>query len=95
MKYDFQQLLLKGFSLGAGVFAAGKRYGDAANSFSDGAYARLDLMAAYRFKAGPTRLTAQINVNNVTDTKYFMQRAVWSNSPAEPLMVFGSLRLEL
>lgn len=95
LKYDFQQDVLNGLSIGAGVYAAGRRYGDAANSFSDGAYARLDLMAAYRFNVGPTRLTAQVNIHNVTDTEYFIQRAAWSNNPAEPLMVFGSLRLEL
>lgn len=94
LKYDFQQEMLRGFSFGAGIYAAGRRYGDAANSYSDGAYARLDLMAAYRFNVGPTRLTAQLNLNNVTNTQYFIQRAVWSNNPAEPLMAFGSIRLE-
>lgn len=94
LKYDFQPAWLKGFSVGAGVYAADKRYGDAANSFSDGAYARLDLMAAYRFNVGPTKLTTQININNVTDTEYFIPRAVWSNVPAEPLMAFGAVRLE-
>lgn len=94
MKYDFQHERLRGFSFGAGIYAADRRFGDAANSYSDDAYARLDLMAAYRFNVGPTRLTAQLNLNNVTDTEYFIQRAAWSNNPAEPLMAFGSLRLE-
>lgn len=94
LKYDFQQAELQGLSVGAGVYAAGRRYGNAANSFSDGAYARLDLMAAYRFKLGSTRLTTQLNINNVTDTEYFLPRATWSNMPAEPLMVFGSVRLD-
>lgn len=95
LKYDFQQAFLKGFSFGSGVFAADKRFGDSANSFSDGAYARVDMMAAYKFQIGPTRLTTQININNVTDTEYFLlanNRA--QNKPAEPLTVMGSLRLE-
>ncbi len=95
LKYDFQQAFLKGFSFGAGVFAADKRFGDSANSFSDGAYARVDMMAAYKFNIGPTRLTTQVNINNVTDTEYFLlpnDRA--RNIPAEPLSVFGSIRLE-
>jgi iron complex outermembrane receptor protein len=94
LKYDFQEEFLHGFSVGAGVYTADKRYGDAANSYSDGAYARLDLMAAYRFKVGPTRLTTQLNINNVAGTKYWVPRASWSNVPAEPLMAFGSVRLE-
>jgi len=94
LKYDFQQEMLRGFSVGAGIYAAGLRYGDTANSFYDDAYARLDVMAAYRFNIGKTRLTAQVNVNNVSDTQYYIQRASWSNNPADPLMAFGSLRLE-
>ncbi len=95
LKYDFQTDLLKGFSFGAGVFAADKRFGDNANSFSDGAYARIDMMAAYKLNIGPTRLTTQVNINNVTDTEYFLlanNRA--QNLPAEPLTVVGSIRLE-
>ncbi|WP_415878154.1 TonB-dependent siderophore receptor [Methylomonas sp. TEB] len=94
MKYDFQQDFLKGFSVGAGIYAAGLRYGDRDNSFYDDAYARLDLMAAYRMNIGKTRLTAQVNINNVSSTQYYIQRATWSNNPAEPLMAFGSIRLE-
>jgi iron complex outermembrane recepter protein len=94
LKYDFQQAPLQGFSAGAGVFAASSRQGDAANSFHDGSYARLDLFGAYSHKIGPTRLTAQVNINNVTDTEYFILRDRARNLPAEPLMVFGSLRLE-
>ncbi|WP_198014586.1 TonB-dependent siderophore receptor [Methylobacter marinus] len=94
LKYDPQQAFLRGFSFGAGVFAADKRYGDNANSFSDAAYARVDVMAAYKFNIGPTRLTTQVNINNVTDTEYFTLRQRSQNIPAEPLTVLGSIRLE-
>lgn len=94
LKYDFQQAPLNGFSVGAGIFAASKRQGDAANSFHDGPYARLDLFGAYRHKIGPTHLTAQVNINNVTDTEYFILRDRARNLPAEPLTVIGTLRLE-
>jgi iron complex outermembrane receptor protein len=94
LKHDFQSNRLKGLSAGAGIYAAGKRYGDAANSYSDDAYARLDLFAAYRTKIGPSSLVAQVNINNVTDTEYYNLRARWSNLPAEPLTVLGTIRLE-
>ncbi len=94
LKYDPQQTFLRGFSFGAGVFAADKRFGDNQNSFSDGAYARVDVMAAYKFNIGPTRLTTQVNINNVTDTEYFTLRRRGQNIPAEPLTVLGSIRLE-
>ncbi|CAG0992300.1 Metal-pseudopaline receptor CntO [Myxococcaceae bacterium] len=94
LKYDFQEDLLKGLSLGGGVFVADRRYGDVRNSFYDPGYARLDLYAAYRHKLGPTSLTTQLNLNNVTDTEYFNMRSRTNNQPAEPLTVIGSLRLE-
>ncbi len=94
LKYDFQQTFLKGFSFGAGVYAADKRFGDNQNSYFDGAYARVDLMAAYKFNIGSTRLTTQLNINNVTDTEYFTLRRRANNIPAEPLTVLGSIRLE-
>lgn len=94
LKYDFNEGMLKGFSLGTGVYTAGKRYGDPENSFSDGAYARLDLMAAYKKKLGTTMLTTQININNVNDAEYYSLRARRYNLPADPLSVMGSIKLE-
>lgn len=94
LKYDFQQQPLQGLSLGGGVYLADRRFGDAGNSFSDEGYARVDLYAAYRYKLGPTNLTAQLNLNNITDTEYFILRSRANNLPAEPLTVIGSLRLE-
>ncbi|MCE7915926.1 MAG: TonB-dependent siderophore receptor, partial [Nitrosomonas sp. PRO4] len=94
LKYDFNDDWLKGFSIGAGVFAAGRRFGDATNSYFDGSYARVDLMVAYRKKLRGTTLTAQLNINNVNDTEYFILRNRRSNLPGEPLMVMGSMRLQ-
>ncbi len=95
LKYDFNDGLLKGLSLGGGVYAAGRRYGDQANSYFDDAYARVDLMAAYKKKLGDMTLTTQLNVNNVNDARYFagLRRAA-TNLPAEPLTVMGSIKLE-
>lgn len=94
LKYEFQQVPLQGFSAGGGVFAASKREGDAANSFHDGSYARLDLFGAYRHKIGPTIFTTQLNINNVTGTEYFTLRDRARNLPAEPLTVIGSIRID-
>jgi iron complex outermembrane receptor protein len=95
LKYDFNSGLLNGFSVGTGVYTAGRRYGDPENSYSDGAYARLDLMASYKMKlANDTKLTTQINLNNVNDAEYYSLRARRYNLPAEPLSVIGSVKLE-
>jgi len=94
LKYDFNYGMLNGFSMGAGVYTASRRFGDPENSYSDGAYARLDLMAAYKKKLGDTLLTTQVNINNVNDAEYYSMRARRYNLPAEPLTVMGSIKLE-
>jgi iron complex outermembrane recepter protein len=94
LKYDFNDGFLKGLSLGCGVYTAGRRFGDAENSYFDKSYARLDLMAGYKRKFNDMTLTTQVNINNVNDAEYFILRRARGNLPAEPLTVMGSLRLE-
>jgi iron complex outermembrane receptor protein len=90
-KYD----LTSRFSVGAGLFTVGRREVDEDNSAQLPGYVRLDAMAAYRWQLGGGRLTAQLNLNNLTDEKYF-ETAFNRNSiiPGDPLLVFGSLRFE-
>ena len=94
LKYDFKDGPLKGFMLGSGVYATGQRFGDNANSYSDAAYARLDLMAGYKMKLAGKTLTTQLNINNVNGAEYFILRRARGNLPAEPLNVMGSIKLE-
>lgn len=95
LKYDFNDGFLKGLSLGGGVYAAGRRFGDQANSYFDDAYARVDLMVAYKKRLGDMNLTTQLNINNVNDARYFGNlRRSSSNMPAEPLTMMGSIKLE-
>lgn len=94
LKYDFKDGPLKGFMLGSGVYASGQRFGDNANSYSDAAYARLDLMAGYKMKLAGKTLTTQLNINNVNGAEYFILRRARGNLPAEPLNVMGSIKLE-
>jgi iron complex outermembrane receptor protein len=57
-------------------------------------------MAAYRFRVGPTRMTAQVNVDNILDKTYYKSTDIIDGNPrgritvAEPLTVLGSIRLE-
>lgn len=94
LKYSFDDETLRGLSLAGGVYAGSSRWGDAANSYFDDGYARLDLAAAYKFELAGASLTARLNVQNVTDEKYFFMRSRWSNMPAAPRVVMGSLRVD-
>jgi iron complex outermembrane receptor protein len=66
LKYDVNYGMFKGLSFGAGVYTAGKRFGDTDNSYSDDAYARLDLMAGYKKKLGDMTLSTQLNITMST-----------------------------
>ena len=95
LKYEFLGGQLDGFSIGGGLFFSGKRYGDLDSSFYDPSYTRFDAQASYRMQLSNSKvLTASLNVNNITDTKYYILRARWSNIPASSRAVFGSIRLD-
>lgn len=91
---------LRGLSLGAGVYLTGQRDGDNENTFELPGYGRMDAFAAYGWSVGGSRLTAQININNLLDKEYFKVTNVLDGNPrlgilpGDPLTVLGSLRLE-
>ncbi len=94
-KYDFVNTPLKGLSFGTGVYLASQREGDNANSFQLPGYARLDAMAAYSMKVMGTKLTTQLNVNNLLDKRYIASSANRASIlPADALTIIGSVRLE-
>jgi outer membrane receptor protein involved in Fe transport len=76
---------LRGLRLGAGVFAEDARPGDNAGTFELPGYVRVDLLAAYEWAIGSTRLTAQLNVENALDQEYFKS----------PILIGGSLTATL
>jgi iron complex outermembrane receptor protein len=93
-RYRFLRRPLQGLSVGAGVFAAGKRTGFE-NDFTVPGYARVDALAAYTWQLGPTRVTAQLNVENLLNKEYLA--TVVSRAeiiPGAPRTFLGSLRIE-
>lgn len=102
LTYAFKKFdALRGLSLGFGVFAVGGREGDDDNTFMLPGYARLDAFVAYRRQVGPTQVTAQLNIRNITDKEYFESTDPFSNVnprlsifPGAPLTAIGTLRVE-
>ncbi|MGH8653403.1 MAG: TonB-dependent siderophore receptor [Gammaproteobacteria bacterium] len=100
LKYDVNGYGADGLSFGLGVFAYGQREGDNENSFQLPGYARLDALAAYRWKIGPSRVIAQLNVRNLLDKEYYESADAINNPPrlaivpGAPLTVLGSIRVE-
>ncbi|MBY6240828.1 TonB-dependent siderophore receptor [Methylosinus sp. Sm6] len=92
---------LEGLSLGFGVYVVGARQGDAKSTFQLPGYARLDAMAAYRFNVGAQKVTAQINIRNLNNVRYFENADPEANVdprygiyPGAPLTAIGSIKVE-
>jgi len=93
--YEFNEK----FKIGIGEVLVGTRQGDAANTYQLPGYARTDVMAAYTQRVGKSRLTAQVNINNLLNKDYFSDSSAFSGGRAsvligEPISVMGSLKLE-
>ncbi|ATQ69581.1 MULTISPECIES: TonB-dependent siderophore receptor [Methylosinus] len=94
LKYDASGEL-SGLSLGGGVTAVASQLGDNANSFVLPAYALLRAMVSYQFKIDGYTITAQVNGNNLTNTRYFTTSSNRYNlTPGTPTIIMGSLRVE-
>lgn len=93
--YEFQNELLRGLRIGAGVTGVGDRQGNAENTFQIPYYVIGNLMASYAMKMGKTLVTAQLNVNNVSDEKYFAGTNTGNFIAfGAPRTFLGSLRIE-
>ncbi|ATQ67532.1 MULTISPECIES: TonB-dependent siderophore receptor [Methylosinus] len=98
MKYEASDEW-KGLALGSGVSYNDKQFGDDANTFELPAYAKVDLMASYKFAAAALPfapdLTFQINVTNLLGTTFYEGAADRvSITPGAPRAFLASLRAE-
>lgn len=102
LKYDVNGYAAQeGWSFGVGGVGAGQREGDVPNTFQLPGFVRMDAFAAYKMKVGPTRVTAQFNIRNLLDKRYFESTDPFSNVaprlgvyPGAPLTAIGSIRVE-
>jgi iron complex outermembrane receptor protein len=100
LTYDFGDAGL-GWRVGGGVTAASHAWGDIQNTFLIPSFTRLDAMASYSTLYDGHKLTAQLNLNNITNARYFTGTDIYFNSaarvsafPAPPFTVVGTLKFE-
>jgi len=108
--YDFRQDPVRGLKVGGGVILRGPQLANTSSTstttpFTLPGYGTVDLMAAYSLKMGKTKVTAQLNVNNLLD-KYYYTNAVFFAPPSAtgydggyvsfgaPRSFIGSVRVE-
>ncbi len=100
LTYDFGDTGL-GWRVGGGVTASTHAWGDIQNTFLIPSWARLDAMASYAALYEGHKLTAQLNLNNITNTRYFTGTDIYFSAPArlsafpaQPFTVVGTLKFE-
>jgi len=99
-KYQFDGQ--HGFSVGGGAYMAGARQVDLANTAQMPGYVRVDAFVAYGgWKLAGSRITAQLNLRNLFNTKYYESTDPNSNVaprlgvyPGAPFSAVASLRAE-
>ncbi|MCX7092076.1 MAG: TonB-dependent siderophore receptor [Methylobacter sp.] len=93
--YEFQQPLVHGLKVGAGMQAVGQReigYNETAQAPG---YVTANLMVSKLWKVGASRLTTQVNLDNLLDKTY--TSSVYSYGPSNygaPRTVIGSIKIE-
>lgn len=87
--YQFQEGPLRGLGIGAGVTYVGQRYGDLNNSFSVGAYTRVDAAVYYDLDE---HYRFAVNMRNLTNARYIEQPFnQFNNAPGAPLSILATL----
>lgn len=91
--YEFHEGWLRGLGLGAGVTYVGQRTGDLNNSYTVGAYARVDAALWYDFDE---RWRLSVNLRNITDARYIEQPFnQFNNTPGAPFSAIAAIRVKL
>ncbi len=94
--YEIQDGDLTGLKFGGGVNGRTKAYGDSFNSFHVPSYAIFNLMASYAWNFNGYKLMAQMNVDNLADTRYYPSgfRGPLGVSVGAPRTIKAQLRLD-
>ncbi len=85
-------------TVGGGAFYQSARFGNVGNTVTLPAHIRFDAEAAYSFQIAGANLTAQLNLKNVFDKRYFVSQHQFSPdwiAPGAPRTLAATLRIEM
>ncbi|MEA1618041.1 TonB-dependent siderophore receptor [Erythrobacter sp. T5W1-R] len=91
---DWKLPMVPGLAVNAGLFYTGDRVANDINTFTIDGYVRFDLGLRYAFEIGDQRLTARVNVRNVTDEDFIEGTAFGQFLFGSPRAAFFSLTTE-
>jgi len=91
--YKFDESVLPGLSLGAGIYAASGQYVDNQNLWQTGGYYTVDAKVGYENE----HIRASISGKNLTNNQYFVPYTWFGGqvAPGSPLMVYAQFSVKL
>jgi len=93
--YEFLEGALQGLKFGSGAVGVSQRQGNAANDYQLPGYVTMNLMLGYGLKVGPTKVSAQLNIDNLIDKTYHSgSNSAYQIQFGAPRTFLGSLRVE-
>jgi iron complex outermembrane recepter protein len=93
--YEFQNAALRGLKVGGGIQAASQAQGTNANNFQLPGYVTMNLMASYGRTIGKSKVTLQLNANNLLDKTYYSGTNTGSMIGfGQPRTFMGSVKVE-
>ena len=95
--YELQEGNMRGLKLGAGTVVRGQREGDNANSFQLPGFATVSLMTSYSWHIAKSKVTTQLNVDNLLNKVYYNSSQNSSSGgifAGAPLSLMGSIKIE-
>ncbi|ANE57313.1 TonB-dependent receptor [Methylomonas sp. DH-1] len=95
-KYSFQDPALRGLNVGAGAYLVGERQGNNLNNWQMPGYVRVDALLGYSWEIGNSKVTAQLNINNLLDKTIYETSAFngYLTQPGAPRNFMGSIKVE-
>lgn len=93
-----QYSVVKNAQIGGGAFYQSDRFGDVGNTVTLPAYVRFDANAAYTFILAGATMTAQLNLKNIFNKRYWVSQHQFSPDwiqPGAPRTLTASLRVSL
>lgn len=93
--YEFQNAALRGLKVGGGIVGASQAQGTNANDFQLPGYVTMNLMASYGMNVGKSKVTLQLNANNLLDKTYYSGTNTGSMIGfGQPRTFMGSVKVE-
>jgi len=93
--YEFQNAELRGLKLGGGVIAVSQSQGSSVNDFQLPGYVTVNLSASYGMEVAGSKVTLQLNANNLLDKTYYTGTNTWTTiGVGTPRFFMGSVKVE-